>query len=180
MLYYVYIRGDTLIISITFTLLEQMTQPWLVHVYLCVCVYQTVCVFDVAVVYLCGSVAIWSYRLFVLGRMDTGGKDLLADCCLCDSLPPVSALTHRDLAVWTWLLLLSFPVSFRTLVKKLDTIGMLVILYLCVFFRRSLLERQTPRALGSWWPSRQTGLRAARSPGQQQRCTCQQENISKP
>ncbi len=100
MLYYVYMWGDTLIISITFTLLEQMTQPWLGScIFVCVCVYQIVCVFDVAAVYLCGCMAIWSYRLFVLGRMDTGGKGPLAACCFCDSLPPVSALTHMVLAV---------------------------------------------------------------------------------
>lgn len=56
-------RGDILVISITFTSLDQMTQPW--HVHLCACVYEIVCVFDLTVVYLCGWVAIWSYRLFV-------------------------------------------------------------------------------------------------------------------
>lgn len=76
---------------------EQMTRPRLVHVYLCSSLYQIVCVFDVAAVYLCGCVAIWSLRLFVLGRMDTGGKGLVAACCLCDSLPPVSHLTHMVL-----------------------------------------------------------------------------------
>lgn len=74
MLYYVYMCGDTLIISITITLLERMTQPRPVHVYLCVLMYRIVCVFDVAAVYLCDCVAIWCYRLFVLDRMDTGGK----------------------------------------------------------------------------------------------------------
>lgn len=64
----------------------------------CVCVRLYVC-FDVAAVYLCGCVAIWSYWLFVLGRMDTGGKGLLAACCLCDSLPAVSALTLMVLSV---------------------------------------------------------------------------------
>lgn len=65
-----------MIISITIALLEQMTQPRLVHVYLCMLIYQIVCVFDVAAVYSCVCVAIWSYRLFVLDRMDTGGMCL--------------------------------------------------------------------------------------------------------
>lgn len=103
--------GDTLIISITFTLLEQLTEPWLVHVYLCVHVYQIVCVFDVAAVYLYGCVAIWCYRLFVLGRMDTGGEGPLADCCLCETLFLLS---------WPW------PPLFLTF----RTRGLLISLYI--------------------------------------------------
>ena len=72
--------------------------------------YQIVCVFDVAAVYLCGCVAIWSYRLFVLGRMDTGGKDPLAACCFCDCLPPVLALTRMIMTVWARHLLILFQI----------------------------------------------------------------------
>lgn len=92
------------------------------HVYLCVHVYQILCVFDVAAVYLCGCVAIWSDRLFVLDRMDTGGKGPRAACCLCDSLLPVSALTHVVLAVWTGHLLRFVRISLRILVEKLPLV----------------------------------------------------------
>lgn len=102
-------------------------------IFVCVCLYQIVCVFDLAAVYLCGCVAIWSYRLFVLGRMDTGGNGPLAACCLCDSLSPVSALTHTVMTVWTRHLLLSFQSVLRFyFFYFFITISMLVSLKLCV------------------------------------------------
>lgn len=66
-----------------------------VIMYICVCMCFG---FDVASVYLCGYVSIWTYRLFVLDRMDTGGEGPLVACCSCESLPPVSALIHMVLA----------------------------------------------------------------------------------
>lgn len=73
MLYYVYMWVDTLIISVAFTLPEQTTQSRSC-IFVCARLLQILCVFDVAAVYLCGCVAIWAHRLFVLDRMDTGGE----------------------------------------------------------------------------------------------------------
>lgn len=84
--------------------------------YICVCMYTRFYVCLMWLLYIC--VAIWSDRLFVLDRMDTGGKGPRAACCLCDSLPPVSALTHVVLAVWTGHLLRFFRISLRILVEK--------------------------------------------------------------
>lgn len=149
-------------------------------VYLCVRVLQILCVFDVAAVYLCGCVAIWAHRLFVLDRTDTGGEGppalllflWLSTSCL--GLDPYSFyLSDLDI------LCFSLSGSFRNLGIK--WLFVFQCDWSCVSFScRILSERQTQKALGFWWPSRQTGRKAARSLGRQQRCTCQQESISKP
>lgn len=93
-----------------------------------------------ASVYLCARVAICSYRLFVLDRMDTGGKGPLAACCLGDSLPPVSALTHMPLAV-----LLFLRLVLRNLLKKYHWL-FLVHLLLCVFSIQDFVGATDPKS----------------------------------
>lgn len=89
-----------------------MTQPWFVHIYLyvclclsnCMCVWCEWCIF----MWLSGHLVL---QAVCLVRMKAGKKGPRPAHCLCDSLPPVSVLTHMILSARTGHPLLSFQIT---------------------------------------------------------------------
>lgn len=149
-------------------------QPW--PLYICASVSDLICVWSGCCIFmwLCGHL-VWQAVCFKI-EWSLKGKGCLAACCLSDSISPISVLTHMFLIV-PRTFLPSYQINIRILLE--DFKFYLKQLLPCLSCR-ILSDQQTPRTVGSWRPNKQTGLRVARSPGQQQRCTCQLENISKP
>lgn len=149
-------------------------QPW--PGYICASVSDLICVWSGCCIFmwLCGHL-VWQAVCFKIG-WSPKGKGCFAACGLSDSMFLISVLTHMICRV-SRIFLPSYQINIRILLK--DFLFYFKHLLLCLSCR-ILSDQQTPRTVGSWRPNKQTGLRVARSPGRQQRCTCWLENISKP
>lgn len=106
---------DTLIITIPFTQLEQMTA---VTLYICASVSDLICVWSGCCIFmwLCGHL-VWQAVCFKIG-WSPKERGCLAACCLSDSISPISVLTHMVFTV-SRTFLLSYQINIRILLEDL-------------------------------------------------------------